>query len=104
MITFNKFMEKRINNLYKIFNNIKIIPQAVDINYKKEKIKYKDYFIWIGKLRKIKNNINGFLFENILELNTFLNNFSNINLKSIDYIKKNHLIINEKNMYICLIN
>jgi glycosyltransferase involved in cell wall biosynthesis len=60
VITFNLEMMERGKKLYNI-DNIKIIPQAVDISYNEEIIDIKyDYYLWIGELRDIKN-INLFL-------------------------------------------
>jgi glycosyltransferase involved in cell wall biosynthesis len=55
IITFNDKMKNRTLEIYKISQNIKIIPQAVEFTFENEEIKFEDYFLWVGKLRKIKN-------------------------------------------------
>ena len=48
------YLKDRINYIYNPIKKITIIPQAVDIQYDKIEIKEKDYYVWVGKLRKIK--------------------------------------------------
>jgi glycosyltransferase involved in cell wall biosynthesis len=58
IITFNKYMKERIIDIYnlqKLNYKIKIIYQSVDTKFIEEDIHFKNYFLWIGKLRKIKN-------------------------------------------------
>lgn len=55
IITFNLEMKKRIKQIYKVYKPIHIIPQAVECQFQKEDIEEQDYFVWVGKLRSIKN-------------------------------------------------
>lgn len=70
IVTFNLDMKDRINYIYNPMKKITIIPQAVDIQYDKIEIKEQDYYVWVGKLRKIKNP--ELLFK-IAESNTDIN-------------------------------
>jgi glycosyltransferase involved in cell wall biosynthesis len=55
IVTFNSSMESRIKNIYNLNKKIHIIPQSVDLSFEKEDLEYQDYYIWVGKLRAIKN-------------------------------------------------
>jgi len=55
IVTFNLEMKKRINNIYNLNKKIYIIPQAVDVQFEDMEIEETNYYLWVGKFRKIKN-------------------------------------------------
>jgi glycosyltransferase involved in cell wall biosynthesis len=100
IITFNSEMKKRIMEIYKVFKQIHIIPQAVESQFQKVDIEENDYYLWVGKLRTIKNP--ELLFEIAAELPD--KNFIMIGDKDKEYemneLPKNikHLGILDRNM------
>ena len=55
IITFNLDMKDRINYIYNLRQKINIIPQSIDIQFEEQEIEEQDYYLWVGKLRKIKD-------------------------------------------------
>ena len=114
VVVFNQSMKKLIEKNYKGFNkNINIIPQSVDIVYQPEEIKEKIYYLWVGKLRKIKDPE---LFIN-LALDNPIKNFIMIGEVSKEYenykfpenlkylgTKDRNTVLNYINKAECLIN
>ena len=67
IVAFNYEMVSKIKNILYFCNihnksnfdyqkkEVKIIPQAVELSFEKKEIEEDDYYLWVGKLRKIKN-------------------------------------------------